>query len=120
MTSRIVVAVTAATALAFSLACGGSSTIDTSYLLSAGTGGGTASCPADASTASAFSNGDAVVLLAIHSEDAYAGSEHERNLPISGRVDGDLHNNGECWFGGGFVADDGTSFYFYKGAFKAR
>ena len=34
---------------------------------------------------------------------------------LSGVVDGDLHSNDGCWYGGGFIADDGQDFYFYKG-----
>lgn len=61
--------------------------------------------------------GTRVVLLAMSSQDAYAGSEHESQLPINGVVSGDLHTNDRCWMGGGFIADDGTDFYFYKAAF---
>lgn len=119
MDSRILTATAAGIGLFFALACGGSS-VDTSIFISGGvgTGGGTTSCPADASTASGFADGERVVLLAVNSDDAYAGSDVEGKLPQPGKVQGDLHNNGDCWFGGGFLADDGTDYYFYKAAFK--
>ena len=118
--TRIVLAAGAGLGLAFTLACGGTTTIDTSFLSPSIRTGGTSSCPADASTATEFADGARVVLLAIHSDDAYAGSEYESSMPLAGRVDGDLHNNDGCWFGGGFVGDDGTDFYFYKAAFRAE
>lgn len=118
MTKRYVAAAAAGVGLIFALACGGtSSTIDTSIFLS-GLGGGTTVCPADGSTQDAFADGSRAVLLAIHVDDAYAGSEWESKMPLAGKVQGDLHNNGDCWFGGGFLGDDGTDFYFYKAAFK--
>lgn len=119
MKTRIALAAAAGVGLFFTLACGGGTTIDTSFLTTT-RGGGTASCPSGASTADGFPDGARVVLLAIHSDDAYAGSEYEGQLPLAGRVDGDLHNNGDCWMGGGFVSDSGTDFYFYKGAFRAE
>lgn len=119
MTHRLVTISAAAIGLAFALACGGGSSVDTSFLIGTA-GGGTATCPAGAATNPDFADGTRVVLLAIHSDDAYAGSDTEKKLPVAGKVDGDLHNNGDCWFGGGFNADDGTPFYFYKAAFKAE
>ncbi len=120
MNKRIALTAAAGVGLFFTLACGGSSTIDTSLFVTGARTGGTATCPSDGSTADSFADGDRVVLLSINTDDAYAGSEYESRLPMSGRVDGDLHNNGGCWFGGGFVGDDGTDFYFYKAAFKAE
>ena len=118
---RIMTAAAAGIGLFFALACGGSS-VDTSIFISggAGSGGGTTSCPSDGSTGSGFTDQQRVTLLAVHSDDAYAGSEVEKRLPQSGKVQGDLHNNGDCWFGGGFLADDGTDYYFYKAAFRAE
>lgn len=120
MITRTAFVAAAGVGLFFTLACGGSSSIDTSFLVPTGNTGGTTSCPAGASTASDYADGARMVLLAIHSDDAYAGSEYESRMPISGRVDGDLHNNDGCWYGGGFVGDDGTEFYFYKAAFRAE
>ncbi len=120
MITRTALVAAAGVGLFFTLACGGSSSIDTSFLIPSVAGGGTTSCPSGASTISDFEDGARVVLLAIHSDDAYAGSDYESSMPISGRVDGDLHNNEGCWFGGGFVGDDGTDFYFYKAAFRAE
>ncbi|MBW1877254.1 MAG: hypothetical protein JRI25_03605 [Deltaproteobacteria bacterium] len=119
MTKRIVTAGAAGIALIFALACGGSS-IDTSIFVSTTGGGGTTTCPASAATGESFADGARVVLLGIHTDDAYAGSEWESKMPLGGKVQGDLHNNGECWFGGGFLGDEGTDFYFYKAAFKAE
>jgi len=48
----------------------------------------------------------------IHPEDAYYDTRFSV-IGLSGTVSGDLHNNEGCWFGGGFVADEGTDFYFY-------
>lgn len=62
--------------------------------------------------------GTTVTLIAVHPDDAYSGSEHERSLPLTGIVDGDLHTNDGCWLGGGFEAENGTEFYFYKAAFR--
>ncbi|MFT6143731.1 MAG: hypothetical protein ACJAZO_002617 [Myxococcota bacterium] len=118
MITRTAFVAAAGVGLFFTLACGGSSNIDTSFLVPSVTGGGTLACPSGASEVSDFADGARVVLLAIHSDDAYAGSEADTQMPISGRVDGDLHNNDACWFGGGFVGDDGTEFYFYKAAFS--
>ncbi len=106
-------------AILFSLACGGSD-IDTAIFMADREEGGTTTCPADASTAESFEDGQRAVLLALHSDDAYAGSDVEDRLPVAGTVQGGLHNNGDCWFGGGFVGDDETDFYFYKGAFRAE
>ena len=63
-----------------------------------------------------------MVLLAIHSDDAYAGSETEKAIPLAGTVEEELHNNsdGDCWMGGSFKGDDGSSYYFFKAAFKAE
>jgi len=72
------------------------------------------SCPPTASTAS-LTEGTRVKVLAIHSEDAYH-SDAARIIGIQGKVSGDLHSNGGCWMGGGFTADDGTYYYFYKAA----
>jgi len=119
MTKHFATAAVAGIGLFFALACGGGSTIDTSVFVRTG-GGGTATCPAGGSTGTGFSDGSRVVLLAIHTDDAYAGSEWEAKIPLAGKVQGDLHNNGECWFGGGFLGDDGTDFYLYKAAFKAE
>jgi len=119
MNTRFALAAMAGVGLAFSLACGGGSTVDTSFLLTANTGG-TTSCPGDAASTESYADGDRLILLAIHSDDAYAGSEFEGSMPMAGHVDGDLHNNGDCWFGGGFVADNGEEFYFYKAAFKTE
>ncbi len=76
-------------------------------------------CPADAVILdSPIPDGTRVSLVAIHQDDAYAGSEYEADLPITGTVDGDLHGNEGCWAGGGFDADSGQNFYFYKAAFR--
>ncbi len=121
MTTRIATAAAAGIGLFFALACGGgSTTFDTSMFTTGSTGGGTTSCPSGASTASDFADGQRVVLLALHKDDAYSGSEWEKKVPLAGKVKGDLHNNGECWFGGGFLGDEGTDFYFYKAAFRAE
>lgn len=120
MKTRLAVVAAAGIGLAFTLACSGGSNIDTSFLAPSARTGGTASCPADAATTDAFEDGARVVLLAINTDDAYAGSEYEGQLPLAGTVQDDLHNNGGCWFGGGFVADNGTDFYFYKAAFKSE
>lgn len=120
MNSRYLLAASAGVGLLFSLACGGSATYDTAAIFSGMRTGGTATCPSNGSTADGFDDGARVVLLAINTDDAYAGSETEGNLPLAGTVDGDLHNNGGCWFGGGFSGDDGTEYYFYKAAFRAE
>lgn len=121
MFKRIATVAVVGTGLFFALACGGNP-IDTSVFVSTSgsSSGGATSCPASASTADSFADGERVVLLAIHKDDAYAGSEWEGKMPLAGKVQGDLHNNGDCWFGGGFLGDDGTDFYFYKAAFKAE
>ncbi len=76
-------------------------------------------CPNDAVILdSPIPSGTRVSLIAIHQDDAYSGSEFEADLPITGTVDGDLHVNEDCWAGGGFDADSGDSFYFYKAAFR--
>jgi hypothetical protein len=76
-------------------------------------------CPEDAIILdSPIPAGTRVSLIAIHQDDAYAGSEYEADLPITGTVDGDLHGNDGCWAGGGFDADSGQNFYFYKAAFR--
>ena len=118
MRNRFATAVAVGIGLVFALACGGSS-IDTSMWV-VPTSGGTTVCPSDGSSGSGWSDCTRVVLLAINGDDPYAGSEWEAQIPIHGTVQGDLHNNGDCWFGGGFLADDGTDFYFYKAAFKAE
>jgi hypothetical protein len=118
MTKRFATAAAAGIGLFFALACGGGSKIDTSVFVSSGSSGGTTSCPADAVSSGDFTDGQRVTLLAINKDDAYAGTDFEKKLPISGKVQGDLHNNGDCWYGGGFLGDDGTDFYFYKAAFK--
>jgi hypothetical protein len=76
-------------------------------------------CPSDALILdSPIPDGTRVSLVAIHQQDAYAGSEFEADLPITGTVDSDLHANEGCWAGGGFDADSGENFYFYKAAFR--
>ncbi|MBW1880650.1 MAG: hypothetical protein JRJ84_20020, partial [Deltaproteobacteria bacterium] len=72
------------------------------------------SCPPGANTAT-LSEGTRVKILAIHSEDAYH-ADAARHIGTQGKVSGDLHSNGECWMGGGLIADDGTEYYFYKAA----
>src|SRR5690606_15555331 len=118
MTSRIATVAVAGIGLVFALACGGGTTVDTSMFTTMGTAGGTATCPSGATTVEDIADGTAVTLIALHKDDAYSGSEYESKMPLKGKVKGDLHNNDDCWFGGGFVSDDGTDFYFYKAAFK--
>ena len=75
---------------------------------------GDGSCPAGAFRGSGQEDGARVTVLAVHPDDAYFDNRGE----IEGRmgvVSGDIHNNGDCWFGGSIVTD-GTSRYFYKAA----
>ena len=82
-------------------------------------GGQNAPCPDGAvRDVTSIPEGTTVTLIALHPDDAYSGSEHERDLPMTGIVDGDLHTNDGCWLGGGFAAENGTAFYFYKAAFR--
>lgn len=79
-----------------------------------------ASCPEGASTTDRFGDAAKVAIVGLHPDDAYHDSTWLDLLPIEGRVDGDLHNNGGCWFGGGFIGSDGESYYFYKAAVEPR
>ena len=120
MITRIAVVAAAGAGILISLACGGTSNIDTSFLAPSGLGGGTTSCPADSVRESDFEDGTRMVLIAIHSDDVYAGSVTQSSMPQAGVVSGDLHVTGDCWYGGGFNADNGTEYYFYKAAFRAE
>lgn len=57
-----------------------------------------------------------LVLLAIHNDDAYFNDASLSPGTVL-TVDGELHKNGDCWFGGSMSNDSGGSFYFYKAAF---
>jgi len=105
-----------AAVLAIGLACGGDITTT-----SGGLGGGGAlstdgSCPAGTTT-STISNGSRATLVALHPDDAYFDATFNASLPISGVVTGEMTPNDGCWIGGPFEGDDGTTYYFYKGAF---
>ncbi len=75
------------------------------------------SCPEGAYTGATLHEDSRVTLLSVHPDDAY----HDIRQDFEGRsgtVSGDLHNNGGCWYGGGFLRDDGTYAYFYKVALR--
>lgn len=85
-----------------------------------GPSGGVVTCPEGAFKGEILVAGTLVNLIAIHSDDAYAGGTYESDLPISGRVDEEMHANDGCWLGGSFTADSGANFYFYKAAFELQ
>lgn len=120
MNMRLASAAVAGIGLFFALACSGTASTDTFSGIGSTTSGGMTTCPSGASTQDSFADGTRVVLIGLNVDDAYAGSMWEKKIPLAGKVVGDLHNNGGCWFGGGFYGDDGTDFYFYKAAFRAE
>ncbi|MBW1878496.1 MAG: hypothetical protein JRJ84_09050 [Deltaproteobacteria bacterium] len=69
-------------------------------------------CAPGVFTGTGLGDGRRVKIVDIHPEDAYYDTRFSV-IGLSGTVSGDLHNNEGCWFGGGFVADEGTDFYFY-------
>jgi hypothetical protein len=73
-----------------------------------------AACPPGANTA-ALTAGTRVKIVALHPDDAYH-SDSARIIGTVGAVADDLHSNDGCWMGGGFNADDGNYYYFYKAA----
>jgi hypothetical protein len=74
---------------------------------------GSPECAPGVFTGARLENGRRVKIVDIHPDDAYYDTRFSV-IGVTGAVSGDLHNNEGCWFGGGFVADDGTDFYFYR------
>jgi len=70
-------------------------------------------CAPGVFTGPGIEDGRRVKIVDIHPDDAYFDTRYSL-IGVAGTVSGDLHNNGGCWYGGGFVADDGTDFYFYR------
>ncbi len=83
-------------------------------VLGSGAPAAAASCPPGAAT-SGFAEGARVRVVGIHPDDAYHPTAASI-IGAVGKVSGDLHSNDGCWMGGGFTADDGTYYYFYKAA----
>lgn len=81
-----------------------------------GASGSPGTCPSTATTKSSIPGGARVTLIDLHPDDAYY-SMKSTMIGLSGKVDGDLHSNDKCWMGGGFTADNGSYYYFYKAAF---
>jgi len=74
-----------------------------------------ASCPPGSATG-VLADGTPVKVLAVHPEDSYY-QDSARITGETGKVTGDLHPQDGCWLAGGFTADDGTYYHFYKAAF---
>jgi len=81
----------------------------------AGTAFAQDTCP-PGSISAPLTAGHRVKIVAISADDAY----HDKAAQIIGTTGvvsgGTLTSNGACWMGGGFEADDGTGYYFYKAA----
>lgn len=117
MKFKLMTAAVTGVGLLFALACGGGSTVDTFSFAAPSTSGGTTTCPAGAFTGQSFADGTRVKLVALHVDDAYAGSFLESSLPLTGTATPDLTNTEGCWMGGPWKDDNGDDYYFYKAAF---
>lgn len=73
-----------------------------------------ATCPPGAATTK-LADGTRVKVLAIHPDDSYY-QDFARITGETGKVTGDLHPQDGCWLTGGFTADNGTYYHFYKAA----
>ena len=117
--TRVLWLMSGAAVVAIGLACGGDLgpsddlVVDVPSTMPAGEG----ACPAAAVTASSWASGTRVTLIGLHPDDAYYDAEYLGRLPISGVTTGEMTLTEGCWMGGPMEADDGSSYYFYKGAF---